>query len=93
MTIHPSHGVISSSQNFIAHKVKTDDFRSFHRFVKITIDRIPNHCTKIFEILALRMNSIAESVRIIATLKLIFVHLENDFAHGKRVIGPVPQGN
>ena len=39
----------SSGQDFIAHKMETDDLRSIHRFVEVTLDGVFDHRAQLIQ--------------------------------------------
>jgi hypothetical protein len=63
--------------------MKTNDLRPWtgHSITKVTMDRILDHRPQIVEIVPLRDDAVPEGRGHIATINLVFPHLEDDLAH------------
>jgi hypothetical protein len=66
------------------------DFRRFHGFIKIAINRLTNHDAEFIHILALGMNAIAKGTGVESAVHLVFAHFKDDFAHDRSLTAGMP---
>jgi hypothetical protein len=84
----------SRCQNFIPHKVQTNDLRhgSRNAVAEVTVDGVLHHGAKLFKRVALRDDAVPQRGGDISAIGFVLLNFENDLAHGARLTAWAPSG-
>jgi hypothetical protein len=89
---HQRRAAASPRENFISHKVQSNQPGRLHGFIEIAVDRVFNHRPQLFEGVALGVNAVTQCGSRIATVHFVFAHLKDNLAHESILEGCLDHG-